>query len=333
MKTFAFLFHPTSLKQVKHFWPLTGMLPNSLLKYFLKFKHFRIIHLKKIKSLTGQEIEGYLIVCPLLPDSIFETDEETILNKIIAAGSISAGLNTQILGLEGYVASIADKKPMIYKHLKTAVTSGSSFTAWSVYEAVYKTIKNNDLDLKKCTVTIFGPNNAIGSLCARKFSINVKKLILTGGFTQRLQNIKDTIKDLNKTDIIIEEDTTKAIKQADIIINTYNGPSVLFDIADIKPQAIVCDAAVFKHVAEKAKLRKDLTVIDCDIIKLPLGQKLSIHFGWPESFVCGYLAETMLLAFENKILNYSLGENINLDKMDEIADIAVKHGFEVFVPE
>jgi predicted amino acid dehydrogenase len=28
-----------------------------------------------------------------------------------------------------------------------------------------------------------------------------------------------------------------------------------------------------------------------------------------------------------------LGENINLDKMEEIADLATKHGFEVWVPE
>jgi predicted amino acid dehydrogenase len=41
----------------------------------------------------------------------------------------------------------------------------------------------------------------------------------------------------------------------------------------------------------------------------------------------------MLLTLEGRYLNYSLGENINLDKLEDIADIAVRHGFEVFKPE
>jgi predicted amino acid dehydrogenase len=45
------------------------------------------------------------------------------------------------------------------------------------------------------------------------------------------------------------------------------------------------------------------------------------------------MAETLLLTFAEKFISYSLGENINLDKLEEIADIAVQHGLEVWVPE
>jgi predicted amino acid dehydrogenase len=51
-----------------------------------------------------------------------------------------------------------------------------------------------------------------------------------------------------------------------------------------------------------------------------------------ENMICSYMAETMLLTLENKCVNYSLGEQINLDKLEDIANIAVRHGFEINLP-
>ncbi|MFA6384799.1 MAG: hypothetical protein WCY10_05455, partial [Candidatus Omnitrophota bacterium] len=229
MKAFAFLFHPTSMRQIKHFWPITGILPSSLIKTFLKSQKPKVIHIKKLKSLAGIEIDGHIIISPILPESILEIDEESIIQKIVEASHIAKNAGADILGLEGYFAAIADKKPMIYKHLKTAVTSGTTFASWAVFESIYVTAQLKRLDLKKCAVTIFGPNNAIGSLCAMKFAEHAAKIILTGGITQKLDQLRNTLLG-SRASIVVEDDSTKAIKQADIVINCYNGPSVLFDI-------------------------------------------------------------------------------------------------------
>ncbi|MDD5774463.1 MAG: hypothetical protein PHS64_00815 [Candidatus Omnitrophica bacterium] len=331
MRTFAFLFHPTSMKQIRHFWPITAILPPSVVKTFLKTQKPKVIPVKKLRSMTGNEIDGFIIMSPILPENILEMDEESIIEKIIEAGRIAMNMGAHLLGLEGYFATVADKKPMIYKHLKTSVTSGTTFTAWSIFESVYLTAQLKKIDLKKCTITLFGPNNAIGSLCARKFSEHAARLILTGGVTQKLDRLKETLQ-ASSVQVSVQLDTAEAMRQADIVINCYNGPSVLFDISDIKPSALVCDAAVFKHVAEKARQRPDLTVIDCGIIKLPLAQKLGSGISDHDNMICSYLAETILLALEEKFVNYSLGEQVNLDKLEDIADIAVRHGFEVSVP-
>ena len=58
-----------------------------------------------------------------------------------------------------------------------------------------------------------------------------------------------------------------------------------------------------------------------------------VDTGLPKDMVYACVAETMLLTFEMQFVNYSLGDNINPDKMEEIADIAVRHGFEVWVPD
>jgi len=333
MKTFAFLFHPTSMRQVKHFWPITTILPDSVVPSFLKNKDFKVLHIKKFKSASGKEIQGFLICCPMSPEQIFETDEETILDKIVSAGYLARKLEAQIMGVSGYFSAATDKKPMIYKHVKTAITSGSSFSAWSIFEALYRTAKDRHLHLKTATLTIFSPTNTISSLCARKLADHVGKIILSGGPTEKLDSLRDLLRKTNTIPIEIEQDTPKAIKQADIILNSYNGPSVLFNMNDVKPEAILCDAAVFKHVAEKARQRKDLTVLDCGIIKLPLGQKISLHQGIPDHAIYAPMAEAMLLALEDKCVNFSLGENVNMDKMEDIANMAAMHGFEIEIPD
>lgn len=333
MKTFAFLYQPANIKQIKYFWPVTGILPCSFLKTFLKNKPFKTIQLKKIKSATGAEIEGSFIINPMLPDDVFEAEEESLFSRIVSAGKIAEKAKSAILGLGGYLSMLADKKPMIHKHVRTAVTSGSTFTAWTVFEAVFKTAMREKIDLARTTVTIYNPTNAVGSLCARKFASYAKRIILTGGLYQKLAVLKDSIGPETKCAIEIEEDASKAAKKADIVIHLAVGPSTMIDSGDIKPQALVCDLSELKTIAHKARSRKDLVLVDCDSIRLPLGQKLGLHMGVSDNMVCPYIAEAMLLAFENKIVNYSLGENINLDKLEEIANMAVKHGFEVNVPD
>ena len=101
MKTFAFLFHPTNMRQIKHFWPITAILPSSIVKTFLKRQKPKVAHIKKLKSQAGIEIDGYCIMSPILPESILELDEESIIQKIIEAGGIAKDLGANILGLEG----------------------------------------------------------------------------------------------------------------------------------------------------------------------------------------------------------------------------------------
>ena len=336
MKTFVFLSHPLNISQVKSFWPLTRILPVSFIKSYLRHCDFKILPLKKIKSNQGREIQGYFIVCPLLPEEIeelIELDEELLLDKIISAGYIAQRLGARIMGLGGYLGILADKKPMIYKHLKVPVSSGSTFTAWSIFEAVFKLVKQKVWDMKKLNLVVIGPVTGVSSLCTRKFSEYVAKIILTGESEQKLLKLKNMINEVNSLEIEIEQDVSKAVKEADIIINTDSQDSGLFNITDLRRETIVCDVSVFQILAEKAKQRKDITLIAGGIIKLPKTESIGLNLYLPEDMIYASMAEVMLLALEERLVNHSLGENINLDKLEDIANMAVQHGFEIWVPD
>jgi predicted amino acid dehydrogenase len=149
----------------------------------------------------------------------------------------------------------------------------------------------------------------------------------------KLSALKEAILHLNPIEVIIEDDISNAVKNADIVINATDSSEIEFEIEDLKPNATVCDISLSDSPFKKLKLRKDITFIRCGLVKLPYPVKLAINTGLPKGIILASLAETMLLTFEEKFVNYSLGDNINLDKLEEIADIATRYGFEVWVPE
>lgn len=334
MKTFAFVANPINIEQLKGFWPITRIMPDFLIKSFLKnIPPFKISHIKKVRSVQGKEIEGYFIACPLLPKQMLELKEEFVLDKIIAAGHIAERLGAKILGLGGYTSIAGDKGYTIAKNLKIPVTSGNAFTAWSVFEAIYRVAKIKNIDLKKSILAVIGATGSIGSLCTRKLSYYVPKITITARDRDKLERLKETISHLNTIEVDIEEDVHKAVKDKDIVITTTSAPETLIDIEELKTNAIVCDVSVLKNIAHKANSRRDVTVIEGGLIKLPYPDDFGVNTGLPKDKVYSSMAETMLLTFEEQFVNYSLGDNINLDKLEEIADIAVQHGFEVWVPE
>lgn len=319
MESFAFIVSPIAIKQLKSLWSIWRI---------KNFPPFKVLHIKGIKSIQGKEIKGYLIICP------GPLGEDSILNKIFAAGNLAAKLGVRILGLDGLIAAVADKEyKRLTKSLKMPVTSGNALTSWSVFEAIYRLTRARKIDLKKSTLAIIGATSSVGNLCTRKLSEYISKIIITSKDKDKLEQLKEITLHLNSIELIMEEDAYKAVQDADIVINTDNLQEKLFDIGKLKPNSIFCDVSLRYNISDKSKLRQDITFIQAGLIKLPYPDRLGINNGLPKGIAYASLAETMLLVFEEKFVDYSLGENVNLDKLEEIADIAVQHGFEVWVPE
>jgi len=325
MKTFAFIFFPRTIEQLRNFSPVMRIVPDFILKSRLKdFSPFKISHLKRIRSAQGKEIQGYFIACPLISQSNQKLDEESILDKIISAANIAVRLSADILGLDINLSAVIEKRDAIDRKLKVPFTSGDTLTSWSIFEAVYRVTRVKNIDLKKSTVAIISASSPVGSLCARKLSEYVAKIIFSANDGDKLRQLKEYSR---AVEVIVEGDLDKAIKEADIIIDLEGILALNFAAAEkLKPGAIIC-------TPNKAISRADITIINGGLIKLPYPAKLGIKLGLPKGIVFASIAETMLLTFEERFINYSWGENINLDKLEEIADLAVQHGFEVWVPE
>ena len=334
MEVFAYVVSPRTIEQLKSLWPAVKIVPNFILKPYLKNTPcFKLAHIPKARSSRGEEIQGYIIACPFLTQQTKELDEGFIRAKIMVSSKIAEQLGAGILGLSEYTSRLAEKNIDLFRYLKISVTTGSTLTAWSVIEAIYRTSKSKNISLLESTLAVIGATGSVGSLCARKLAEYVPKIILNGEYSDKLTRLKESIQHLNPIEVLIEEDAHKMLKDADIVVNANHLPGIALNLEEFKPKAIVCDVSLNRSMVSKAHQRQDITVIEAGLIKLPCPTDLRINLDLPKDVIPASLAETMLLAFEERLVSYSLGENINLDKLEEIANIAVRHGLEVWVPQ
>ena len=302
MKTFAYVVTPLNPKQLKEHWPLLRCLPDSILKFLGKLlPKYKIVELGKFKSVRGNTIKGYKIVYPILNEY---KQEHLVLEKILSACHIAEKLGVQLIGFASYAALAADKNyNKIIKNIKIPVTSGNAFSAWCLFEEVYRRAKIKNILLKSSTLVILGADNEIGAQAARKLAGYAGKIIITGKDGDKLIKLKEMILHENPIEIVIESDIEKVSNEADIV---------------------VCADEIY---IPGLKLKKG--AIYCDLAKLSVKE----YREKGDKFIHPSLAEAVLLLLDGKIVSYSLGEDSNLDKLEEIADIAVQHGFEVWVPE
>lgn len=340
MGAFAFIFFPQTINQLKNFLLAMRIMPQFLLKSRLEnLSAFKISHTQKIRSSQKKEIQGYFIACPLISEPDQELKEEVILEKITLATDMAKHLGANILGLDMNIPTIIEKRHPLYKKIKMPVTCGTAFTAWSIFEAVYRVTKTKNINLKSSVLTAIGTTSPIGSLCLRKLSEYAPKIILYDKNRDKLQLLKEAIIGADSeygksSEVVIEEDIYKAVKESNIVINVNGGADLLLRITEeLKPDTILCDIGLSKNIIDKLRLNQDVTIIRGGLIKLPFPTNLGINLGLPKGIIFASIAETMLLTFENRLFSYNLDENINLDRLEELADVAIQHGFEIWVPE
>ena len=331
MDKFGFVVHPRQIEDFYGYNKVLKLIPQLILEQCIKLiPPFKVSEVKGVRSVTGKEIGGFIIGCPLLPIQILNLDTNVVLKKIIGAGKITENLGGKIVGLGGYTSVVGDKGCRIAENLKIGVTTGSAYTAWLALEGINRGAEARGLDVSKTTVAIIGATGAIGALCAKRLCREVAKIIITARHMEKLEKLKEAVSKINPVEVIIELDAHKAIQNADIAITTTSAPEALLDINEFKNGAVVCDISIPKNVNGELKGEgKVVKLIKGGLAKLPSDVDFGISIGLPKGLVYGCIAETMLLTFEGRFEDYSLGDNIDPAKLDEIAAIAKRHGFEV----
>jgi len=330
MDTFAFLVHPVNLKHVTGYWRPLRLFPDFLIKEFLKFcPPFTVSKINKINSSGQKELFGYFLGLPLLPEQMVSLPEDMVLKKIIRAGKLAEKLKAGIFGLGGYTSVVADKGITVSKNLAISVTTGSAMTAWSVCEAVNSAMSKSGIDPRNSTLAIIGATGAIGSLCARKLAGVFQKIVITARHMDKLLRLKEEIERPGKASVVIEQNVHKAALGAQVIVTTTSTPEALIDVNELQAGSIVCDVSIPKNVIGRVEASKGVTLIEGGLIQLPFDVDFGVDTGLSKNVIFACTAEAMLLTLEKKFKNFSIGDNIEVSKVDEIGKIAQKYGFRV----
>ena len=179
MEKFGFIVHPIDIKQSRQSWPILKLLPAFFIKFIFKYlPPFLFSKITQVRSKTGKKIEGYFILCPLLPEQMIKFDEKFVLKKIIKSCKIVEKLGAKIVGLGGYTSVVGDKGVTIAKNINIPVTTGNTLTTWAVVDAILKIAASRNIPLNKSTLAIIGASGSIGSLCTRKLANYFPKIII-----------------------------------------------------------------------------------------------------------------------------------------------------------
>jgi predicted amino acid dehydrogenase len=333
MDSFAFIIHPINVKRdVQRKFPFLGrVLSERQIEFFSQY--FPPVYLSEIEGVTsaatGKQVKGWLIACPFTPRQMMELPEARVYRKIIETGRLAERLGAQMLGLGAYTSVIGDAGTTIARALDVPVTTGDSYTVWVAVQSIRQGAERMEIPLRNATAAVVGATGAIGRVCAELLAGDVARLFLVARRADRLEELRARLKGQARAEICVAT-SMDSLREADLILTVTSSIHEVIRPEDLRPGSVVCDVARPRDVsAMVAAVRDDILVIDGGMVDVPGPVDFHFNFGFPPGKAYACMAETMALALEGRFEDYTLGKEITRQRVDEIAGMAVRHGFRV----
>ncbi len=263
-------------------------------------------------------------------DPIFQPSFNGSIRAIdVDASSIYVGgAFTKVVGDAG--VTVAKQAPL-------PITTGNSYSAsgalWAAHEAMQQ-LGMTEVDARgriRGKAMVVGATGAIGSVCARLLALSCDELWLVSPESAKLLALKHEIeRDNPRAEIHAAATPAHHLKDMDLIVTATSGAGKrVLDIMDVKPGCVITDVARPLDLSpEDVAKRPDVLVIESGEIELP-GEVTMKDIGLPPGVVYACMAETVVLALEGRYETYTVGRNIEWEKVKEIYQLGLKHGMKL----
>ncbi|HET7754502.1 MAG TPA: dehydrogenase [Anaeromyxobacteraceae bacterium] len=338
---FAFVIHPLSREYLKASKPVelaarvapSVVLP-ALEKLIAYSPPFVYSHVTGIKSPMGVEAEGWLITVGGTPKELLSHSPEFTYRRLLAAAKMAERLGAQIMGLGAFTKVVGDAGVTVAKRASIPITTGNSYSAsgalWAASDAVKRMglLSLNERRRVAGKAMVVGATGAIGSVCARLLAMAFEEVYLVSPEIGKLLTMRETIlRETPDANLHLSSKADHSLGDMDVIVTATSGAGKkILDIMKVKPGCVITDVArpLDLPPSEVAK-RPDVLVIESGEIQLP-GEVRMRDIGLPKGVAYACLAETIVLALEGRFENYTIGRNIQWEKVKEIYKLGLKHG-------
>jgi predicted amino acid dehydrogenase len=344
VKRFAFVIHPLSreyLKTAKAVDLVSRVAPPAAMgvieKLFAYLPPFVFSHVTGIRSPTGDEAEGWLITVGGTPKELLAHSPEFTYRRLLAASRIAERLGAQIMGLGAFTKVVGDAGVTVARRSAIPITTGNSYSAsaalWAASDAVKRMglLSLNAQRKVAGKAMVVGATGAIGSVCARLLAMAVEEVHLVSPELAKLLTLRDTIvAETPDARVHLSSRAAENLRDMDIIVTATSGAGKkVLDIMKVKPGCVITDVArpLDLPPTEIAK-RPDVLVIESGEIQLP-GEVRMRDIGLPKGVAYACLAETIVLALEGRFETYTIGRNIEWEKVKEIYKLGLEHGMKL----
>uniref|UniRef100_A0A832M185 Long-chain acyl-[acyl-carrier-protein] reductase n=1 Tax=Oscillatoriales cyanobacterium SpSt-402 TaxID=2282168 RepID=A0A832M185_9CYAN len=294
-----------------------------------------------VTSVTGQKIQGKYVESCFLPEMLATRRIKAATRKVINAMAHAQKHGINITALGGFSSIIFENFNLHQIQQVRNVTleferftTGNTHTAYIICGQVEQAAPALGIELSKATVAVCGATGDIGSAVCRWLNArtDVAELLLIARNQERLQDLQD---ELGRGKIM---DLHEALPQADIIVWVASMPrGVEIDSASLRTPCLLIDGGYPKNLATKIQ-SPGIHVLNGGIVEhsLDIDWKIMniVNMDVPARQLFACFAESMLLEFEKWYTNFSWGRNrITVEKMEQIGQVSVKHGFRPLLAE
>ncbi|GAA3827809.1 dehydrogenase [Nocardioides panacisoli] len=338
---FAFVIHPLSQEYFTKIEPLGTVArhaPQPVLDLVEKAvayaPPFVYSHVTGVRSPTGAEAEGWLITVGGTPKELMAHSPEFTYARLLSAAETARRLGAQVMGLGAFTKVVGDAGATVARRAPLPITTGNSYSAsgalWAAHQASERLgLVEVDADGRMHgSAMVVGATGSIGSVCARLLALAADELWLVSPETAKLLELKrDIEKDGPRATVHVAATPDPHLGDMDVIVTATSGAGKrVLDIMAVKPGCVITDVArpLDLSPAEVAK-RPDVLVIESGEIELP-GEVRMKNIGLPPGVAYACLAETVVLALEGRYESFTVGRNIEWEKVKEIYRLGLKHG-------
>ena len=341
---FAFVIHPLSQEFFQTVEPLgtiarvsPPVVMDVLEKAIAYSPPFTYTHVTGIKSPTGAEAEGWLITVGGTPKELMAHSPEFTYGKLLAAADTAQKLGAQIMGLGAFTKVVGDAGVTVAKQAPLPITTGNSYSAsgalWAAHDALLQLglVETDKHGRIKGKAMVVGATGAIGSVCARLLALASDEVWLVSPETAKLLALKHDIeREDPRAQIHVAATPGEHLKDMDLIVTATSGAGKrVLDIMAVKPGCVITDVArPLDLSAEDVAKRPDVLVVESGEIELPGDVKMK-YIGLPPGVAYACLAETVVLALEGRYETFTVGRNIEWEKVKEIYRLGLKHGMKL----
>ncbi len=331
---FAFVIHPLSTRYIfKH--PLLKYLkwlPNDWVEWAVAY--MPPMYLSRMRGMvspaTGQQAEGFLYTLGSTPKQMMNREPSFTYRRLIRIARMAEERGARLVGLGAFTSIVGDAGITVAHHADIPITSGNSLTVAATLEAAKQAVvKMGATDLTQGKAMVVGATGSIGSVCSRLLAQALCEVYLVAPRPEKLIALKRQIEEETPgARVVIATSPDDHVGEMDMIITTttaYN--QRVIDVTKCKPGAVICDVARPPDIKPwEAALRPDILVIESGEILLPGDPDFGFDIGLPEGTAYACLSETALLALEGRFEDYSIGRELELEKVKEIYRLFKKHG-------
>ncbi|PKM89080.1 MAG: shikimate dehydrogenase [Firmicutes bacterium HGW-Firmicutes-12] len=330
MDKFAFIIHPLCLEDYYRKFPVFRHLPGFLIE-----RTARLIPPLKISDIKGVKSEyneciGEFIGCPLTSRQLLELPVNECYRKIIASVKLAQNNGAKLVGLGAFTSVVGDAGITIAQNAEIPITTGNSYTIFIALEGAKMAAGLMDIEWEKANIVILGATGSIGSICARLIAGINKNITLVARQRSKLERLGAVLMYESGVAAKISSDIREVIRKADVVISVSSSLEHQIYPEDLKAGAVICDVARPRDVSPRViKERNDVLVIEGGVVDALSGTELNFDFGFPPGKLYACMAETMILTLEKKYEPYSLGRDMDIEKVKKIGILAKKHGFKL----